>query len=144
MINSQISYFLVGNTNGRLGKTFKILYFAVKKTNGSLGTAVKFVFPYKKQMTVCFVDIRCRFNVDTTSYDNVRCRGDVETTSCVYEVGTHILYFSVKNEWPFGYTHYFVLSKCLCKRLFLKINIYLHVGYNFNVQFLKYLFHDFS
>ena len=31
MINSKISYFLEGNTNGRLVTTFKILYFVVKK-----------------------------------------------------------------------------------------------------------------
>ena len=32
------------------------------------------------------VDTRCRFNVDTTSYDVVRRRIDVEITSCVYWV----------------------------------------------------------
>ena len=53
MINSQISYFLAGKTNGRLGTTFKILYFIVKKEKWPLGYSFKILHcAVKKQMAI--------------------------------------------------------------------------------------------
>ena len=44
---------VAGNTNDRLGTTFKILYFVAKKNEWSFGSVFKILyFPVRKQMAV--------------------------------------------------------------------------------------------